>query len=250
MELIPAIDLLDGRVVRLREGRYGDVTDYGDDPSAIARAFAEAGARRLHVVDLDAARGSGHNGMAIRAIRAATDATLEVGGGIRSMEAAAAAFDAGADRVAIGTLLVRDPDAAGAITTRFPGRIIASIDARDGVVRVAGWRDATGLRATEVAARAETLGFAEIEYTDIARDGMLSGPDLLGTLEIVDAVSIPVVLSGGVSAIEDLIVVARARSPRAGRAIAAAIAGRAILDGTIDVADAVTRLARIEKEHP
>jgi phosphoribosylformimino-5-aminoimidazole carboxamide ribotide isomerase len=240
-EVIPAIDLLGGRCVRLSQGRYEDATVYDDDPAGVAARFAQHRVLRLHVVDLDGARaGEPVNGETIRAIVAAVPSLpVELGGGLRTLEHVEAALDAGVERAILGTVALRDPDLVREAAKRFPGRVAVGIDARDGRVAVEGWLETSDALASEMAKRFEDAGIAAIIYTDIARDGMLSGPNLERTVELAEAVSIPVIVSGGVSSEDD---VARCAAA-AGSGIAGVIIGRALYTGAVDLAKALGRAA-------
>lgn len=236
-ELIPAIDVLGGRCVRLAQGRYDEAAVYGDDPGEVARRFAAHPIPRLHVVDLDAARsGRRANEDAIRAIvRAATGVPVQLGGGIRSHADIDAAFALGVDRVVLGTAALRDPDLVRDAARRSPGRIVVGIDARDGRVAVQGWLETSDARASEVARRFEDAGVAAIVYTDIARDGMLAGPNLESVAELGEAVGIPVIASGGVASVDDV----RRLCALAPRGVRGVIVGRALYTGAVDLAGAL-----------
>lgn len=225
MELIPAIDLLDGRVVRLSRGSYDDVTVYGDDPVRTARDFEQAGAERLHVVDLDGARdGRPGNVGAIARVLSETSLRVQVGGGIRDREAVRRWLDAGAERVVLGTAAVKHPDFAGELARAYPGRIVVAIDARDGEVAVEGWHEGSGRRAEDVAREVDGRGVAALLYTDIDRDGTRTGPDVEGTTALQAAVGVTVIASGGIGALDDLRALARA-------GVHAAVCGRALYAG-------------------
>ncbi|MCG8479516.1 MAG: HisA/HisF-related TIM barrel protein [Spirochaetales bacterium] len=236
MIIIPAIDLIGGRCVRLRQGVYSDTTVYDEDPVAVAARFVEEGAERIHLVDLDAARGSGDNRETIRRIRRAVSCVLEVGGGIRDRRSLDAVLDLDIDYGVVGTILARDPDTVASWAAEVGSRMIASVDAKDGMVLVAGWREGTSIAAVELARRAGETGLAEVEYTNIARDGMLTGPDIDGTLAIAEGTTIPVILSGGISRTED----AKTVRLRGGEKIAGIIVGRSIYEGYFDLRRAVT----------
>ena len=240
-EVIPAIDLLDGRCVRLSQGRYDDATVYGEDPGAVAAEFARQAIPRLHVVDLDGAKaGRPMNAAALQAIVAAVgEVPVQRGGGIRSLEAVDHALATGVDRVILGTVALRDPELVREAAKRYPGRIVVGIDAKDGRVAVEGWLETSETRAVDLAPRFEEAGVAAIVYTDIARDGMLTGPNIEATAELADAVSIPVIVSGGVSSEDDLL----RSAGHAGRGIAGAIVGRALYTGAVDLASALRKLA-------
>jgi phosphoribosylformimino-5-aminoimidazole carboxamide ribotide isomerase len=242
-ELIPAIDLLGGQCVRLAQGRYDAATVYDADPAAAARRFAAHAVPRLHVVDLDGARsGKPRNGAAVRAIVAAVGALpVQLGGGLRDLAAVEASFEAGVDRVVLGTAALRDPAFVRDAARRFPGRIAVGLDAKEGRVSVEGWLDTGEATVIEVAQRFEDAGVAALVHTDIARDGMLSGPNLEASAELADAVSIPVIVSGGIASEDDLVAAARL----APRGIAGAIAGRALYTGALDLASALRRLASL-----
>jgi len=240
VKVIPAIDLLDGRCVRLSQGSYSDVSVYGDDPVSVARSFIEAGARRIHLVDLDAARGSGNNRGPIARIRAAVSAVVEVGGGVRTDADVAELIDAGVDRIIVGTVLARDPGMVARWCAAHRQAadgvlLLAGIDARDGRVMIAGWEAGTGIADTELAVRAREIGCAGIIYTNIARDGMLSGPDVERTNLIAEAGKLPVVLSGGVSSADDI-----ARAVREGHpGLQGIIVGKALYTGKVELAEAI-----------
>ena len=236
MLIIPAIDLKDGACVRLRQGRMDDATVFGDDPLAMARRWVEQGARRLHLVDLNGAfAGEPVNAQAVRSItRAFPDLPVQIGGGIRSRESAARYLDMGVRWVIIGTQAVKDPEFVGALCGQYPGQVIVGIDAKDGKVATEGWAEVSAVRAVDLARRFAEAGVAAIVYTDIARDGMLSGVNVDATRELAEAGGIPVIASGGVATLAD--VQALARHARSG--IVGAITGRAIYEGTLDLAEA------------
>lgn len=239
MIIIPAIDLIGGACVRLRQGSYADTTVYDENPVDMAQRLVEAGARRLHLVDLDAARSQGDNRKVIRDIRRAVSVELEVGGGLRDHDALQAVLDLGIDYAVVGTVLARDPDQVAKWTATDGSRMIASIDARDGWVRISGWQEDTALRAEDLAQRAGTMGFSAVEYTNIARDGMLEGPDIDGTVAVAQATTIPVILSGGIADTEDA---ARIQQLSGGR-VAGMIVGRALYEGRFDLAAALAAVA-------
>jgi phosphoribosylformimino-5-aminoimidazole carboxamide ribotide isomerase len=236
-ELIPAIDLLEGRCVRLAQGRYDRATIYGDDPGEVAARFAAHPLRRLHVVDLDGARaGRPENAAALGAIlRAARGIPVQVGGGMRSLADVEARLTLGVDRVVLGTAALRDPALVRDAARRHPGRIAVGIDAREGKVAVQGWLEASDVAARDLARRFEDAGVAALVYTDITRDGMLGGPNLEQTAALAEAVGIPVIASGGVGSEED---VRRSRA-LAARGVAGLIVGRALYTGAVDLARAL-----------
>jgi phosphoribosylformimino-5-aminoimidazole carboxamide ribotide isomerase len=238
MIIIPAIDLHKGQVVRLRKGRFDEVTVYGTDPAAMARSFQDAGAERIHVVDLDGSvEGRGMNVQAISSICAAVGVEVELGGGIRTVQAAQAAFDLGVTYAILGTLTAKDPATTVAILKRFPGRVGIGIDALDGRVAVGGWKELTTKTASELARHYEPFHPAFIVYTDISRDGMLTGPNIEATAALAREVTTPVVASGGVSGMDDI------RALLEAEGIFGAIVGKAVYEGRVDVAEAV-RLSR------
>jgi len=234
-ELIPAIDLLGGRCVRLSQGRYDAATVYDEDPGAVAARFAAHGLRRLHVVDLDGAReGRPCNRDAVRAILAAAkDVPVELGGGIRTLAAVEEWLSLGVERPILGTAALRDPALVKDAAQRFPGRIGVGIDARDGRVAVEGWLETSETDALSLARQFEDAGIGTIVHTDIARDGMGTGPNLDATAELAAAISIPVVASGGVGSLAHV----RAAAQRSG--IAGVIVGRALYEGRVDLAEAL-----------
>jgi len=205
MELWPAIDLRGGRCVRLLQGDYDRETVFGEDPVAMARGFAAAGAKRLHIVDLDGAKaGAPVQAELVGRMVAATGLPCQLGGGVRSRDTAAAYLAAGVSRVIIGSLAVEEPDAFIALAEEFPGRIVLGLDARDGRVAVRGWLETSGTLAVEIAQRHVHLPLAAIVYTDIATDGMLSGPNLPALREMIAATPLPVIASGGVAGADDI----------------------------------------------
>jgi len=236
-ELIPAIDLLGGRCVRLAQGRYEEATVYGDDPGAVAARFASYPLRRLHVVDLDGARaGAPANGGALRAILAAAGGVpVQVGGGMRTLAHLEERLAAGVDRAVLGTAALRDPSLVREAARRHPGRIAVGIDARDGRVAVQGWLESSDVPAVELARRFEDAGVAAIVYTDIARDGMGTGPNLEQTAALAAAVRVPVIASGGVGTEDDV----RRSCALAERGVAGLIVGRALYTGALDLGRAL-----------
>ncbi|NOY89568.1 MAG: 1-(5-phosphoribosyl)-5-[(5-phosphoribosylamino)methylideneamino]imidazole-4-carboxamide isomerase [Deltaproteobacteria bacterium] len=233
MELIPAIDLLGGHVVRLSQGRYDAVKSYGADPVELARAYADAGARRLHVVDLDGARDgrAAHRGTVERMLEA-TSLAVQVGGGVRDAAIAEAWFSAGVARVVLGTAAVRDPDFARELCGSHPEGVVIAADAKDGVVAVEGWRKSSGRELLDFAREVDAWGAAAVLYTDIARDGMKGGPDAEGTARLQRELRATVIASGGVSCLDDLL-----RLKQAG--VRAAVSGRALLDGDLVLEEAL-----------
>ena len=236
MILFPAIDLKDGLAVRLEQGDMARATVFNRDPAEQARIFAAQGFQYLHLVDLDGAfAGRPMNAAAVERILAAVQIPVQLGGGIRDRATIEAWLGKGVTRVIIGTAAVRDPalvkEAAGAL----PGRIVVGLDARDGKVAVEGWAATSELSAFELARRFEDAGVAAIVYTDVARDGMLKGLNLDATIALADAVSIPVIASGGFASIDDVRALLAARAQK----LAGAIVGRALYDGRLDAAEAL-----------
>jgi phosphoribosylformimino-5-aminoimidazole carboxamide ribotide isomerase len=240
-ELIPAIDLLGGQCVRLARGDYDAATVYDTDPGAVAARFAAAGVTRIHVVDLDAAKsGARRNADAVRAVvKQAGAAPVQLGGGVRSLGDVERALGLGVQRVILGTAALRDPELVREAARLHPGRIVVGIDARDGRVAVEGWLETSETTALEMARRFEDAGVAALVHTDIARDGMLEGPNLDATAALADAVSIPVIVSGGVSGADDV----RRAARLAARGIAGVIVGRALYTGDLDLAEALEAAA-------
>lgn len=240
MILFPAIDLKEGRCVRLKQGDMARATIFNDDPAAQARQFEEQGFRWLHVVDLDGAfAGKPMNAAAVEAILARVAFPVQLGGGIRDMATVEAWLAKGISRVIIGTAAVRDPAFVKAAARAFPGKVAVGIDARDGQVAVEGWAETSALAAADLGRRFEDAGVSAIIYTDIARDGMLQGINWDGTIALAGALSIPVIASGGLASMADI---ERLCAPDAAL-LAGAITGRALYDGRIDAAAALARLA-------
>ena len=238
MILYPAIDLKDGACVRLLRGNMDAATVFGTDPAAQAARFAAAGARWLHLVDLNGAfAGRPVNGEAVQAILQAVDLPVQLGGGIRDMGTIEGWLGRGVARVILGTVAVENPDLVAEAAAAFPGRIVVGIDARGCRVATRGWAEQTGITATDLARRFEDAGVAAIIYTDIDRDGAMQGPNVAATQALARAVSIPVIASGGVSSLADLIAL------RDAGAIAGAISGRALYDGALDLSEALAALA-------
>lgn len=237
-DLYPAIDVRDGRCVRLYQGDYGRETVYGDDPVAQARAFAAAGARWIHVVDLDAARtGDPRNRDVVAAVAAAVDVPVQAGGGVRDDAAADALLSAGVARVVVGTAALERPDWVRALATRHPGRVAVGLDARGRDVAVRGWVEGSGHDLLVAARRFDDAGVAALVVTEIGRDGTLAGPALDQLGEVLAATRLDVVASGGVGSLDDLR--ALAGLDAGGRRLAGAIVGRALYEGAFDLADAL-----------
>ncbi len=240
MILFPAIDLKNGEAVRLEQGDMARATIFHRDPAEQARVFAAQGFEYLHIVDLDGAfAGKPMNAAAVERILATVKIPLQLGGGIRDRATIDAWLDKGVRRVIIGTAAVRDPALVKAAARAYPGRIAVGLDARDGAVGVEGWAETSEISALDIARRFEDAGVAAIIYTDIARDGMLRGLNLDATIALAEAVSIPVIASGGLASIED---VRALLEPRAQK-LEGAVIGRALYDGRLDAAAAL-RLVR------
>jgi phosphoribosylformimino-5-aminoimidazole carboxamide ribotide isomerase len=237
-ELYPSIDLRGGQVVRLERGDFAAETVYGDDPVAVARTFAAAGARWIHVVDLDAARtGERVNLAAVEAICAAVPCRIQASGGVRSVEAGGDLLAAGAARVVVGTGAIERPELVEELATLHPGQIAVGLDARGREVAVRGWIDSTGEDLLEVAGQLETSGASALVVTEIGRDGTMSGPALDQLGAVLEVTSLPVIASGGVGALDDLVALRGLRA--GGRALAGAIVGRAIYEGRFVVDEAL-----------
>lgn len=236
MLIIPAIDLKDGKCVRLRQGRMEDSTVFSDDPVDMAAKWVEAGCGRLHLVDLNGAfAGTPVNGEIVRAIaRAYPDLPIQIGGGIRSAETIEAYLNAGVSYVIIGTKAVKEPDFVTEMCKQFPGHIIVGLDAQDGYVATDGWAEISKIKAVDLAKRFRNDGVESIVYTDIARDGMMQGVNVEATLNLAKEGGIPVIASGGVTNMDDI----KALAAVADQGILGAITGRAIYEGTLDVAEA------------
>ncbi len=236
MLIIPAIDLKDGQCVRLRQGLMDDSTVFSDDPVAMARRWVDAGARRLHLVDLNGAfAGKPVNGDIVKAIATEfPELPIQIGGGIRNFETIQAYLDAGVEYVIIGTKAVKDPDFVFEACKRFPSRIIVGLDAKDGKVATDGWAEVSEIEAIDLARQFKQAGVSAIVYTDINRDGMMQGVNVDATVRLAKACEINVIASGGVTDIEDV----RALAKVAHQGITGAITGRAIYENTLDLREA------------
>jgi len=238
VELYPAIDVRDGRCVRLYQGDYDRETVYGDDPVAQARAFAADGAPWIHVVDLDAARtGDPRNRSVVAAVAAAVDVPVQAGGGVRDDGAADALLTGGVRRVVVGTAALDDPDWVRRLAARYPGRVAIGLDARGRDVAVRGWVEGSGHDLVEVARRFDDAGVAALVVTEIGRDGTLAGPALDQLADVLAATRLDVVASGGVGTLDDLRVLAGLDV--GGRRLSGAIVGRALYEGAFALADAL-----------
>ncbi|MEL7344096.1 MAG: 1-(5-phosphoribosyl)-5-[(5-phosphoribosylamino)methylideneamino]imidazole-4-carboxamide isomerase [Pseudomonadota bacterium] len=238
MDLYPAIDLKDGQCVRLLKGDMDKATVFGDDPADQARIFQDAGAKWLHIVDLNGAfAGAPVNGDAVTAILESVSVPIQLGGGIRDMDQIGAWIDRGVERVILGTVAVEKPDLVREAATAFPGKIAVGLDARDGRVATRGWAEETNVTVTELALKFEDAGIAAIIYTDIDRDGAMGGPNVPATEALARATSVPVIASGGVSSMADLVAL------RDTGVIAGAISGRALYDGKLSLTQALATLS-------
>jgi phosphoribosylformimino-5-aminoimidazole carboxamide ribotide isomerase len=244
--IFPAIDLKDGRCVRLVRGDMAQATIFNDDPAAQARAFEMQGFTYLHVVDLDGAfAGKPVNGDAVQDILAAVAMQVQLGGGIRDMKTVCGWLDKGVARIIIGTAAVKDPEFVREAARLYPGRIAVGIDARDGRVAVDGWARTSDVSALDLGRRFEDAGVAAIIYTDISRDGAMQGLNIEATIALAEALSIPVIASGGLASIED---VKRLLQPDCAK-LAGAITGRALYDGRLDAAEALALIAAARGGH-
>jgi len=234
--VIPAIDLRGGRVVRLRQGDFAQETAYADDPVAVAREWDRRGAQWIHVVDLDGAKaGEPRHLEVVARMAAAVGARIELGGGFRAPDQVAQAFALGVTRIVLGTAAIKDPRFLDKAAGAHPGRVALGIDARNGAVAIAGWQEGTAVQATELARRAARLPLAAVIYTDIGRDGMLTGPDTAGLVEVAQISGHPVIASGGIASLEDIQTV-RAMEPRG---VTGVIVGKALYERTFTLEEAL-----------
>ncbi len=237
MILYPAIDLKDGQAVRLLRGEMDAATVFNDDPAAQARAFQDEGCQWLHLVDLNGAfAGKPVNGAAVEAILSETSVPTQLGGGIRDMATIEMWLAKGLTRVILGTVAVEDPDLVREAAKAFPGHVAVGLDARNGFVATRGWAEETDVQVTDLAKSFEDVGVAAIIYTDIDRDGAMQGPNITATAALAKATSIPVIASGGVSSLDDLVAL------RDAGGISGAISGRALYDGALDLKAALAAL--------
>jgi phosphoribosylformimino-5-aminoimidazole carboxamide ribotide isomerase len=240
MILFPAIDLKDGRCVRLKQGEMAQATVFNDDPAAQARSFERQGFQWLHIVDLNGAfAGRPVNGAAVEAILAAVRIPVQLGGGTRDIAGIEMWLSKGVRRVILGTVAVRSPELVREACAKFPRRIVVGIDARNGRVAVEGWAETTDLAAVELAKRFEDAGVAAIVFTDIGRDGLLKGLNLPATVALARTTKIPVIASGGLASIEDVKALLRPEHA----ILEGAIAGRALYDGRLDAKQALTLIS-------
>jgi phosphoribosylformimino-5-aminoimidazole carboxamide ribotide isomerase len=240
MIVIPAIDIKQGRCVRLLQGQMDKETVFSDDPSAMAKRWADQGAGLIHVVDLDGAVGKSPKNLdAIKkTAKAAGNVPIQVGGGIRDLETIKMYLDLGVEKVVIGSAAIHDPDLVRHASADFPGKIVVGIDARNGLVAIEGWTETTKVSAIELGRQFENCGVAAINFTDIERDGMQTGPNIEAIREFAAAVDIPVVASGGVSCLDDI----KRLSTLAPDGVVGIITGRALYDGRLDLKEAVAFL--------
>lgn len=236
MELIPAIDLLDGKVVRLHQGKYDEVTVYDDDPVGMARRFEEQGAKRLHVVDLEGARrGRPAHVPIIQGILRDTNLQVQIGGGVRNEDVAAQWMDAGAARVVLGTVVIKAPEVARAICERYPRGVVMALDARDGKIAVEGWQEQSEQGVIELAKDVDGWGIGAILFTNIHKDGTREGPDVEGTADLQSHVDATVIASGGIGSLDHL----RALSAAGVRS---SVCGRALYSGAFTLSEAFAAL--------
>ena len=248
MQIIPAIDFKDGKVVNLKQGRLDELTAYSEDPVGMADKWVEQGAERLHLVDLDGA----FNGFPVKHDAIATIAknhpslTIQLGGGIRSAEVIENYLNAGVDQLIIGTKAVQNPEFVGEMCKRFPGHIMVGLDGLHGMVAINGWKEVTEISVKSLASLFEVDGIEGIVFTDIGKDGMMEGINLQSTKELADGISVPVIASGGVNDIKDVKALLELEAPVDG-GIVGVITGRAIYEGTLDLAEAIA-LTRAKRE--
>ena len=237
MLIIPAVDIKNGKCVRLLQGRMEDETVFSDDPAGMARKWARAGAELIHVIDLDGAfEKSPKNIDAIKNIIKTVDTPIQLGGGIRNEQTIRKFLEMGVNRVIIGTEAIKNPAFVEQMARTFPGRIVVGIDARNGFVAIEGWTETTQIKAIELAKKFQNCGVAAINFTDIHRDGMQTGPNIEETRRLAEAINIPVVASGGVSTIKDI----QNLLPLESCGVTGVITGKALYSGTLDFAQAVS----------
>jgi phosphoribosylformimino-5-aminoimidazole carboxamide ribotide isomerase len=246
MLIIPAVDIKDGKCVRLLQGRMDQETVFSEDPSAMARKWAQAGAKLIHVIDLDGAFAKRPQNMnAIEKLVKSVNVPVQLGGGIRNLETIRMVIEKGVDRVIIGTQAVQSPDFVNAACEKFTGRIVLGIDARNGQVAIEGWSQTTHVSAIELANQFEDSGLAAINFTDIHRDGMLTGPNLEEIRSLAEATRIPVVASGGVSDITDIQRLLALESA----GVVGVIVGKALYKGSLDLNEAIGVAQRLDSSH-
>jgi len=236
MVIIPAVDIKDGKCVRLEQGRMDVETVFSDDPVAMARKWDEAGAEIIHIIDLDGAvMKSPQNLNAIKSIVGAVSALIQVGGGIRTRDTIKMYLDLGVHRVIMGTEAIRNPDLVDEACREFPDQVIVGIDARKGMVAIEGWTENTQTRAVDLARRFEDSGVVAINFTDIHRDGMQTGPNIAETKKMAESVSIPIIASGGVASLDDI----RNLLPLEPTGVSGVITGKALYSGSLDLREAL-----------
>ena len=235
MQIYPAIDIKDGKAVRLTQGRFDDVTVFYDDPADAAKQWIDAGASYIHMVDLDGARyGRSFITDVIRAIRAKYDVPIQTGGGVRSLDDVAERISAGISRVIIGTAAVKDPELVKEAVRLYGDRIAVGVDAKNGFVAVSGWEEVSDVSAAELCLKMKGYGVKTVIYTDISKDGMMSGPNTASTKELIERTGLDIIASGGISSMEDIQNVADIGS-------AGVIIGRALYNGTLDLKKVIDR---------
>lgn len=245
MLILPAIDIIGGRCVRLTQGDYSRQTVYADDPAEVARSFSDAGASWIHIVDLDGAKaGAPVNLATIERIVSSVPCSIEVGGGVRDFASVDALLSAGVARVIVGTKIVKEPSWASDLFAKYGARVVAGIDARDGMAAVSGWTEGSSVSALELAKRVEAQGCKRLILTDIATDGAFTGPNLAFLREVAGGVSIPVIASGGVSCLADVQTLAAMKEP----SVEGVIVGKALYEGRIDLGEALSAMARHHKD--
>ena len=242
MEIIPAIDLLNGKCVRLNQGNYNEVTKFNSDPVKQAQIWEEQGAKRLHLVDLDGAKtGEPINDLTIKEIKKSISIPIQLGGGIRNKDRAKELFDIGIDRIILGTIAIENPKLVKALSNEYPNRIAVGIDAKEGIVATRGWLKQSQIKSVELAKQLNDLELAAIISTDISTDGTLKGPNILALREIAEISTNPIIASGGIGSIADLISLADFEN----EGIKAIIVGRALYDGSIDLKEALLTLKNL-----
>jgi phosphoribosylformimino-5-aminoimidazole carboxamide ribotide isomerase len=246
MTIVPAIDLRGGKCVRLLYGDPARETQYDDDPAERARRFVDAGATRLHVVDLDRAFGTGENLAAVRAVCAAVDVEIQTSGGVRTREDVESRLDVGADYVVVGTMLVETPELAAELIEEYKGRLIAGIDARGLDVAVRGWQGKTTIERDDLAWHVAEIGFERIVFTEISRDGAGTGYDVAALAHLAQLVPVKITASGGARTIDDLRALRDGTPPN----VDSAIVGRALYEGTLDLAAAIAELGAASASNP
>lgn len=235
MEIIPAIDLLDGKCVRLTQGKFDQVTVFSDDPVEMARRWEAEGAARLHLVDLNGSRvGAPQEARTVEAIASAVGIPVQLGGGIRTLDSARTMLDAGVQRVIVGTSAAVDTELAQALFAELGDRVILGVDAKGGLVAIKGWEETTSEGAIEFARRMQALGARRVIYTDVSRDGMLKGANVEAMRQMAQALEIPVIASGGVSTVEDI-----RQLKQIGHGLEGAILGKALYTGSLTLAEAL-----------